>query len=145
MGDHCYMEVTVRKTDALKFEEILELEGVQARPDESVPGALHYVIEESNYAHYDPRLDAAKAGCVFFGFHTTGTEYSPREFAAADGVYEEAIIDIADAFLLVQVSVEQGVASVAADGIAEVQRYLNLRKRAKELMAAACQAEDGQG
>ena len=146
MGDRCYMEVTVRKTDAPKFEEILGLKGTgvpQTFSIYTVAEAVSYVVEESNYGDHEPRMEAAEAGCAFIGFHTSGHEYPACEFAAADGVMVEALTDT-DSGLLVPIDVENGRAVVQPHILADVQRYLDLRKRAEELMAAACQAEDGQ-
>lgn len=132
MGDRCYMEVTVRKSDAAKFEEHLDAEGC-GTPSDVVPGAMHYELEECNYAQHMDRQKAAEDGCVFSGWHGPGGEYSAMQFAAADGMMEE--VDATDGCMLCPVTVDDDGKARLMDGALEtVQRYLDLDKRALALM-----------
>lgn len=132
MGDRCHMEVHVRKSDAAKFEELLDLEGY-GRPSDDTPGAMHYEIDESNYGQHFERQKAAEAGCVFSGWHGSGGEYSAMQFAAADGKMEE--VEAADGCMLAPVTVDDAGKVRLMDGALEdIQRYLDLDKRALALM-----------
>ena len=132
MGDRCYMEVTVRKSDAKKFAKHLDARGCSC-PSEDVPGAEHFEIDESNYGQHMPREEAAKDGCVFSGWHGAGGEYGAMQVAAADGVMEE--VDALDGCMLVPVTVNDDGKARLMDGALEtIQRYLDLDKRAEALM-----------
>ena len=134
MGDRCYTEVRVRRADVEEFERHVEVEGCQA-DDESTAEVAHYEVDEANYGMHTDRDKAADAGCVFTGWHGNGGEYGPMEFAAADGKMAE--VNAQDSFITVPVTVVCGKASIAESALAEVQEYLDLRKRAEELMKEA--------
>ncbi len=95
MGDRCYLELTQRKADLPRFAPF-----VDAKPEEEWwdyqddidghPDLVTCCVYEANYAWYDERQAAAKAGIPFYGTHGDGGEYGPYAFAALDGEMLEA-------------------------------------------------------
>jgi hypothetical protein len=95
MGDRCYLEITMRRADLPRFGS-----AVGEKPDENWwdaddpvtdhPDLVTVQLYEANYALYDQRHEAAKAGIPFYGTHGEGGEYGAYAFAALDGEMLEA-------------------------------------------------------
>lgn len=97
MGDWCYLEITMRKADLPKFA--LHLHEPPDKPwwddekKDNPPGLATVRVFEANYAWYDEREAAAKAGLPFYGKHGEGGEYGPYAFASSDGGMLETPLD----------------------------------------------------
>ena len=95
MGDRCYLEITLRRSDLDRFGKHLD-----AAPGEewwdhldeeaNQPGVVTASVYEANYSWYDERCAAAKKGIDFHGWHAEGGEYGPYEFVAFRGKHLEA-------------------------------------------------------
>ena len=98
MGDRCYLEITLRRSDLDRFGKHLD-----AAPgaewwdhlfeEEGSPGVVTVSVHEANYAWFDERAEAARAGIPFYGRHESGGEYGPYCFASWKGKMREAPLD----------------------------------------------------
>ena len=86
MGDRCYLHLTVRKDHFEKLKACDEYHD----PSETVEG--EHVVEltyyEANYANSDMLEGAVNAGCDFYGWHGTGSEYDAANFFSHKGNVE---------------------------------------------------------
>lgn len=142
MGDRCYIHMRVRTSDLPKFLSIINDE-----PDHTEVEAGYTTIEihEANYGLYQDRCEAAEAGCVFSGYHTSGVEYDASLFAAADGKMVEVSatgvnLDVA----VVVTEDEDGKVQVSQDDLDNAQRYFDMDKRVDALLLSADQPK-GEG
>ena len=95
MGDRCYLEITLRRSDLDRFGKHLD-----AAPGEewwdhldeeaNMQGIVTASVYEANYAWLDERLAAAKEGIDFHGWHAEGGEYGQYEFVSFKGKHLEA-------------------------------------------------------
>ena len=93
MGDRCYMELTCRKTDKTRFEEI----GFTAQVESyEFPNCLEMVDYEANYAHAE---DMPK-DLVYFGSHEGGDGYRPESFACDGTTHLEQATDGGGGFIV---------------------------------------------
>ena len=95
MGDRCYLEITLRRSDLDRFGKHLDAapgeEWWDHLDDESdQPGIVTASVYEANYSWYDERCAAAKKGIDFHGWHAEGGEYGPFEFVSFRGKHLEA-------------------------------------------------------
>ena len=95
MGDRCYLEITLRRSDLDRFGKHLDAapgeEWWDHLDDESdQPGIVTASVYEANYSWYDERCAAAKDGIDFHGWHAEGGEYGPFEFVSFRGKHLEA-------------------------------------------------------
>lgn len=95
MGDRCYLEITLRRSDLDRFGKHLDAAPGEAWWDHldeeaNQPGIVTASVYEANYAWYDERCTAAKEGIDFHGWHAEGGEYGPYEFVSFRGKHLEA-------------------------------------------------------
>ena len=88
MGDRCYLQVVVANSDVDKFMDIVQRRESWSAMEEHT-NHTEFEEYEANYAMYDELMEAAKAGCLFYGYHGSGSEYGPGEFFGADREYSE--------------------------------------------------------
>ena len=87
MGDRCYLEITLRRSDLDRFGKHLDAApGAEwydhLSEEEDCPGVVTASVHEANYAWFDERAEAARAGIPFYGRHDSGGEYGPYCFAS---------------------------------------------------------------
>ena len=136
MGDRCYLEITLRRADLDRFGQHLN-----AAPDdewwdhldeeEGRPGIVTASVYEANYAWFDERAAAAKAGIPFHGRHDSGGEYGPYCFASWRGKLREAPVDH-DGNLCV--AVDEDLKPIGND-LAFLRRYVRTLKKVKTAFA----------
>lgn len=85
MGDRCFLEMTVRRSDTERVLDLLGIYGEPAPDDADKEGHGHIEVGEANYGLPDERERIAKLGIPFVGSHESGSSYGPVCFAAADG------------------------------------------------------------
>jgi len=95
MGDRCYMNLTLLKTDRVAFATIFgEVEeGWYDQVDDEDDRYVAVIEYEANYAWYDELNEAAADGLVFFGHHASGGEYGAGAFIGIDGGCDYVDID----------------------------------------------------
>ena len=135
MGDRCYLEITLRRSDLDRFGKHLD-----AAPGEewwdhldeeaTQPGIVTASVYEANYAWYDERCAAAKDGIDFHGWHAEGGEYGPYEFAAFRGKHLEAERNH-DGELVI--AVDENLRPLA--GMAHLRKYVRILKKVKAAFA----------
>ena len=135
MGDRCYLEITLRRSDLDRFGKHLD-----AAPGEewwdhldeeaTQPGIVTASVYEANYAWYDERCAAAKEGIDFRGWHAEGGEYGPYEFAAFRGKHLEAERNH-DGELVI--AVDENLKPIT--GMAHLRRYVRTLKKVKAAFA----------
>lgn len=78
MGDRCYLNVTVRKDHYEKFKACEEF----VNPSEEVETdhTIELTYYEANYGNGAMLDEAARAGCEFYGWHGSGSEYDAANF-----------------------------------------------------------------
>ena len=141
MGDRCYLEITLRRADLDRFGQHLD-----AAPGEewwdhldeeaNQPGIVTASVYDANYAWYDERMNAAKDGIDFHGWHAEGGEYGPYEFVAFKGKHLEAERNH-DGELVIAVDVNLKPLT----GMAHLRRYTSTLKKVKAAFAEAQVAE----
>ena len=82
MSDRCYAEVTCRKEDAGRFEEL----GFKVNDQGRIPGTVVLLDYEADYGHCD---DLPK-DIPYCGWHGPGDNYGPQAFACDRKQYVEA-------------------------------------------------------
>lgn len=97
MGDHCNIQITLRREDLARFAK-----HVDAQPDDKWWDELHddpgngvVTVEmyDVNYGLCDARASAAADGIPFYGNHSEGSAYSPCGFVSWQGVHYETVLD----------------------------------------------------
>ena len=131
------MRIFCRREDAPHFKK---LGFVEDEAESTI--AISMVDEESNYGHWEPLQQLAKAGVPFFGWHDPGGEYDGCVLAS-DGVeYADALSTTHEA---------RPVAPVNADGtidferLNEAKRYYKILAKAQALLDIQEQAAPGEG
>ncbi len=88
MGDRCYVRMTLKDEDLVRFGKYLGVKPGERwwdEQDEPGDGLIGVGIFEANDGLTDQRGEAAKAGIPFFGWHGEGGEYGGAEFASLGG------------------------------------------------------------
>lgn len=84
MGDRCYLEITLKRSDLQRFYEAT---GTKA-DDWSLVGSEIAItqlnMDEANYALGNALSDAAGKGIVFHGWHGAGNNYPKETFVTYD-------------------------------------------------------------
>ncbi len=135
MGDRCYLEITLRRSDLDRFGKHLD-----AAPGEewwdhldeeaTQPGIVTASVYEANYAWLDERLAAAQDGIDFHGCHAEGGECGPYEFVSFRRKHLEAERNH-DGELVV--AVDENLKPLA--GMAHLRKYVRTLKKAKAAFA----------
>ena len=97
MGDRTYYSARVRKSDLPKFTKIMNQDEEEKTYEEALT-CWEEVNEENdlsvevgdtqmNYGGCLLSEQAAKAGCVLYGFHCSGGEYGPGGFIGVGGKF----------------------------------------------------------
>ena len=122
MRDRAYVRITCRRVDAPRFEKLGFVE-------DDIEGdiAISMVDAETNYGHWEPLQELAKAGVPFFGWHDAGGEYDGCVLASDRTEYAEALCTTHE---------PRPVAPVNVDGSIDPER-LNEAKRYYEVLAKA--------
>ena len=93
MGDCCYMQITCRRQDQKRFEEL----GFHLEFDESPNSHLVELIdEEANYAHYN----SLPTDIPYHGDHGAGGEYGSYDLACDGQTYAEVETGHAGEFVI---------------------------------------------
>ena len=137
MGDRCYLEITLRRSDLDRFGKHLD-----AAPGEewwdhldeeaNQPGIVTASVYEANYAWYDERCAAAKDGSDFHGWHAEGGEYGPYEFVSFRGKHLEGERNH-DGDLVI--AVDENLKPLTS--MAQLRQYVRTLKKAKAAFAEA--------
>ena len=135
MGDRCYLEITLRRSDLDRFGKHLD-----AAPGEewwdhldeeaNQPGIVTASVYEANYAWYDQRCAAAKEGIDFHGWHAEGAEYGPFEFVSFRGKHLEAERNH-DGELVI--AVDENLKPIT--GMTHLRKYVRTLKKVKAAFA----------
>lgn len=131
MGDRCYVEMTMRPPDLLRFAPFVRTADERWWDDldeQNNPDLVTVRVYEANYAWYDERAAAAADGMPFFGTHGEGGEYGAYAFAAADGEQVEAPLNH-DGYMVL--AVDDDLKPV--DDIEELRAYINKLRAVKRL------------
>lgn len=83
MGDRCYLEVCMRREDYEKFMAALRYDP-DHESEEDDAHSIRLVFQDANYGMTFELDAAAAAGCLFYGFNTSGDNYGPRDFYSKD-------------------------------------------------------------
>ena len=144
MGDRCYFSVTVRKSDVIRFTEIMDgrtkgslegksvgdLEGLDWEDIEEDDDGVTLIDYSANYGYYDQTREAAQEGLVFIGYSGAGDGYCGREFVGV-GYQIYDIIAVQDVGTVVPIGKE----GVSARDKKDAKAYYAALERARELMA----------
>ena len=139
MGDRCYLEITLRRSDLDRFGKHLD-----AAPGEewwdhldeeaNQPGIVTASVYEANYAWYDQRMNAAKADIPFYGYHAEGGEYGSYAFASWAGkLYEAPLSHEGDLML----AVDENLKPISAKARRHLRQYVDALKQIKADFATA--------
>jgi len=90
MGDRCWIQMTFRKEDQAKFEQILGDCWDDIVEENGIITANAY---DANYGFYSEREELAKAGLTFDGQHGAGGNYGDGIFACHKGKHAEINAD----------------------------------------------------
>lgn len=143
MGDRCYVQMTMRKTDVPLFAQF-----VGAEPDEQWfdyedeldnPELTDVSLHEANYALLDARQAAAEAGIPFFGTHDAGSEYGPGGFVSLHGQMFDVSLSH-DGYLIL--ALDDDLKPVDADDLTHLRAYTTKLKAVKRLFRM--EVEDGE-
>lgn len=132
MGDRCHMIVAVHKDHVDKFREATDLSLQTDREMDDVVGDGHpeFDLYEVNYGAYEGRIQAARDGCVFYGWHGSCTgAYNGCHFAAIDGEMFEALCTDGDHDALI-VGVDANGNPNPQD-VEDVKKYIEAEKKVK--------------
>ena len=137
MGDRCYLEITLRRSDLDRFGKHLDSAPGEEWWDHldeeaSQPVIVTASVYEANYAWYDERAAAAREGIDFHGWHAEGGEYGPYEFVAFKGKHLEAERNH-DGELVI--AVYENLRPLA--GMAHLRKYVRILKKVKAAFARA--------
>ena len=139
MGDRCYLEITLRRSDLDRFGKHLDAAPGEAWWDHldeeaNQPGVVTASVYEANYSWYDERCAAAKKGIDFHGWHAEGGEYGPFEFVSFRGKHLEAERNH-DGELVI--AVDENLKPLA--GMAHLRRYARTLKKVRAAFAKEAQ------
>jgi hypothetical protein len=88
MGDRCYLQMYVAKSDIEKMRPILDWIEPSDLNDQGVPtGSVEIIDYEANYGLYDELEKMAGDEITFQGGHGEGGEYGPEVFVSFKGEY----------------------------------------------------------
>ena len=127
MGDRVYMRITCRREDAPHFEK---LGFVEDETEGEI--AISMVDAESNYGHWEPLQELAKAGVPFFGWHDAGGEYDGCVLASDGTEYADALCTTHESRPLAPVNAD---GSIDSDRLNEAKRYYEVLARARSALA----------
>ena len=143
MGDRCYLEITLRRSDLPRFAPHIDaapeeewwdhLDEEQDRP-EIVTASVY----EANYAWYDERMNAAKANIPFHGYHAEGGEYGSYAFASWAGKLHEAPLSHEGDLVL---AVDENLKPITAKARRHLRQYVAALKMIKSDFASARSAD----
>ena len=135
MGDRCYLEITLRRSDFDRFGKHLDAAPGEEwwdhlDEDQDQPGIVTASVYEANYSWYDERCAAAKKGIDFHGWHAEGGEFGPFEFVSFRGKHLEAERNH-DGELVI--AVDENLRPLA--GMAHLRKYVRILKKVKAAFA----------
>lgn len=135
MGDRCYLEITLRRSDLDRFGQHLNASPGEEWWDhldeeENQPGIVTASVYEANYTWYDERCAAAKEGIEFHGWHAEGGEYGPYEFVSLKGKHLEAERNH-DGYLVI--AVDENLKPMA--GMVHLRKYVRTLKKVRAAFA----------
>ena len=135
MGDRCYLEINLRRSDLDRFGKHLDAAPGEEwwdhlDEDQDQPGVVTASVYEANYAWYDERAAAAKDGIDFHGWHAEGGEYGPYEFVSFRKKHLEAERNH-DGDLVI--AVDENLKPIT--GMAHLRRYVRTLKKVKAAFA----------
>ena len=135
MGDRCYLEITLRRSDLDRFGKHLDSAPGEEWWDHldeeaSQPVIVTASVYEANYAWYDERAAAAREGIDFHGWHAEGGEYGPYEFVSFRGKHLEAERNH-DGELVI--AVDENLKPIT--GMAHLRKYVRTLKKVKAAFA----------
>ena len=132
MGDRCNLELTLRRTDLDRVNEVLNEPAGNKWWDEersmSAEGIVELVCLEANWALFDEREQLAQAGIPFFGHHGEGDDYAGCLFASLDGEQIEVYTD-RDGLICVQINEDMRLIT----NLGYVRAYLEKLRAVEEL------------
>ena len=139
MGDRCYLEITLRRSDLSRFAPHIDV-----APDEEWwdhldeeqdrPGIVTASVYEANYAWYDERMNAAKADIPFYGYHADGGEYGSYAFASWAGKLHEAQLSHEGDLVL---AVDEHLKPISAAARRQLRQYVAALRKIKDSFAMA--------
>ena len=127
MGDRCYWQAWVRKSDSKRFQEIVY---GQVRDKNQIE-----FTDEMNYGAYGACERAAKEGLVFKVSHGAGGEYGAGEYCAINGKFY-TVNCLHDGDIGVPVDDEGEVSKKDLDAVRD---YLVALKSVEEMLKGARQ------
>jgi len=125
MGDRCYMEVTCRREDVARFEELGFSIQKWDNPQPEAP-VVTMVDEEANYAHYGEM----PTNVPYFGHNTAGGEYGDAVFACDGRRYAEVESGHSGGFVIAWNEVRN---RPQPDSLRAIRRYLRIERRVHEM------------
>ena len=134
MGDRCYVEITVRRQDLAKWENLGYTDGDSELVNTGeVKSYVSMYDSERNYGvNHD--TDDVVSGCPMFGSHSSGGDYGAYLFAW-DGETFKQIETNHDGELLVKVNPSNGQPSEY--DLAHVRSFLEFSRKVGQLVGRA--------
>jgi len=122
MSDVCCVEISCRRRDARRFAKF----GFKVVDDDEGSGVVRMRDEAANYAHYGK----LPKNIPYFGWHTSGGEYGPHEFAC-DGRKTAEVETAVDGTIIVHVGDDN---TVDRRELRWVKEYRACLKRARRVL-----------
>jgi hypothetical protein len=143
MGDRCDLEMTLRRGDLPRFGELMHtqpnVDWFDTCGESDSPEVVIVRLYEANYAIYEERLAAAKAGIPFFGSHGEGGEYGAYGFASLDGeMLEVPLSHAGNMFIAVDDDLKP------LDDIEDLRAYVARLRAVKTLFGMGKETANGQ-
>jgi hypothetical protein len=139
MGDRCYIEITMRRSDLSRFAAHVDAAPAEKwwdclTEEENRPGVVTVSVYEANYGWYDERAAAAKDGIPFYGTHADGGEYGPYAFASWNGEHCETPLNH-DCDLIL--AVDEDLKPIQRAARRQLRNYVSQRKAIRAAFATA--------
>ena len=139
MGDRCYLELTLCRSDLSHFAPHIDSTPNEAwwdhlDEDADHPEEVTVSVHEANYAWYDERMNAAKAGIPFYGTHGEGGEYGSYAFASWAGKLHEVPLSHDGDLVL---AVDENLKPVCATARRHLRQYVSALRKIKSHFAHA--------
>jgi hypothetical protein len=139
MGDRCYLELTLRRSDLARFAPHIDAAPEEKwwdrlDEDEANPELVTASVYEANYSWYDERMNAAKADIPFYGYHAEGGEYGSYAFASWAGKLQEAPLSHEGDLIL---AVDENLKAISSTARRQLRQYVTALRRIKSDFATA--------
>lgn len=126
MGDRCFMRLTCRREDRVRFEDLGFHLDFDQSPDSAI---IEMVDEEANYAHYDEM----PTNVPYRGYYGAGSNYGPGNFVCDGRRYAEIETGYEGDFV---VQWDEKKQKPTTQSLRVIRRYLEVRKKMQAIFTA---------